>query len=99
MAEYQNQKKINPGSLIRHKVRIRACFSLLIHYINLMKKEIAEKIRQLEFKITFSKTNLIYLAGEPDSEKKESLISFNKSEIEKAKAEIERLKSLDFSSI
>lgn len=60
-----------------------------------MEKEIAEQIHQLEFKITFSENNIFYLMGDPESERRNELIEFNKSEIEKAKAEIERLKSLD----
>ena len=50
-----------------------------------------DPIKNLEFKIAFSQTNLRYLAGEPESEKREKLIKFNKKEIDAAKKELEDL--------
>lgn len=46
----------------------------------------------LEFKITFSETNLRWLYGEPQSESRDKKIDFNKKEIEKAKIELEKIK-------
>jgi hypothetical protein len=54
----------------------------------------ANLIRNLEFKIAFSETNLRYLAGEPESEKREKLIKFNSEEIDQARKEIEKLQKI-----
>ncbi|HEX2901685.1 MAG TPA: hypothetical protein VHS96_18380 [Bacteroidia bacterium] len=51
-----------------------------------------DKLANLEFKITFSETNLRYLASEPDSEEKRRNVATNVAGIAEAKAEIERLK-------
>ena len=51
-----------------------------------------DRKKNLEFKIAFSETNLRYLYGEEPSQSRDEKIQFNKSEIEKAKIELESLK-------
>lgn len=52
---------------------------------------LADRLHNQEFKITWSETNLRYLAGEPDSEKKRLAVKTNQDGIAEARAEIARL--------
>jgi hypothetical protein len=56
--------------------------------LNFIKMTTKEKIDNLEFKITFSETNLRYLAGEPDGENNRALKAANLAGIESALAAI-----------
>ncbi len=54
----------------------------------------ADAIHNQEFKITFSETNLRYLAGEPPGEHRDKCVAINRAGIADAQAEIQRLQSL-----
>lgn len=57
-----------------------------------MDNQAKDRIRNLEFKMQFSQTNLFFLYGSPDSEEKARCIELNKKGIQDAKQEIERIK-------